>query len=161
MALTQAALATEFLAVVPEIIELDAKTNFSQAYGNYIKLATANAVPTVGTFIDATLVPAMVSAMTFGSSGTPSTGAAALVAGFTAFWAAAVAAPASFIVGATVIVPPIFAALSAALIATFGVNQGPPAKDQPTSTSNLATDVHAATLLSPTATFGVPVFPII
>ncbi len=157
MALTQSALATEFLALVPEAVVADAKTNFAQAYGNYLKAATANAVPTNGPWIDSTLVPALAGGLTYALPGTAAGAAADLVAGLVAGWAAAVAAPAAFITGATVIVPPTFAALTAALTASLAILED----DLTASANSLATDIHTATLLSPTAQFGVPVFPIL
>lgn len=161
MARTQPKLKTEMLAVVPVNDAAQAALNFAQAYGNYMKDATSNGVPTVPAFIDVTCVPAMAAAMLFLTNDTPTGGANKLVAGCVAFWAAAVAAPASFITGATVIAPPTFAALAAALAARFPSHVGPPAASLDTAMEDLATDIHNATNLTPTAAFGVPVFSIL
>lgn len=161
MARTQSKLATEMLAVVPTANAATAATNIAQAYGDYMKDATSNGVPTIGAFIDATCVPAMAAAMSFLSDDSAAGGAAKLVSGYAAFWAPAVATPGAFMSGATVIVPPTFAALASALTARFPAHAGPPGASLATAMSNLATDIHTATSLSPTATFFVPTFPIL
>ena len=155
---TQAKLASELLAVVPVADAVQAAQNFAAAYGTYMKDATANAVPANAAYIDSTLVPSMATAMAFLADDTAAGGAAKLVTGHTAFWTPAVAAPSALFAGATVIVPPTFAALAAALVATFTANLE---RNQADAMDALATDIHTATGLSPTAQFGVPVFPIL
>lgn len=160
MARSESTLSSELLAVVPVSNAATAASNLAQAYGDYMKDAESNSVPVVDAFIDSTCVPAMAAAMVFSEGDTAAQGAAKFTAGFVAFWAAAVASPAAFIVGATAITPPSFASLSSALTATFGSNVGPPAKSLVQAAAALASNIHAATNSSPTATFTTPTFPI-
>lgn len=158
MALLQSKLDTELQNLVPTLDATAAKTTLAQAFGDYMKDGTANAVPVIATFVDATCVPAMAAAMSFPVPGTASGAASTLTAGIVAFWAAAVAAPASFIAGATVITPPPYTGLSAALAATFTSNVG---KTLAQAAAALAADIDPLTVSAGSATFGVPSFPIL
>ena len=160
MARTQAHLSSELQAIVPTADTATAALRFAQAYGEYMKTATANAVPTVAAFIDATCVPAMAGAIQFVHTDTAALCAGKIVTGLVAFWQAAVNAPAAFITGATLIVPPTFAALAAALTTSFGtiVDNG---HSLEAAADLLATDIHTATNITPTATLAGFPYPIL
>ena len=159
MALTQAALKAELMAVVPAASKSAAATNLAQAYADYLKLATANAVATNAAWLDATFMPAMRDVLAFQltDDGTPAEAASAIRSGMGVGWAAAVATPALFITGATVILAPTFAGVEAAMATAMGTLEA----DLSAAMDRLATAIHTHTLISPTATFGVPTFPIL
>lgn len=156
MALKQSTLATELQSLAPTTTAGAAELRLAEAYGNYMHAAVANGVPIVAAAVDATAVPAMAAAMTFAAGATASQGAAVVSDGVSAFWAALVAAPATFFVGATVITQPPFATLVAALAAVFESNTSAE-RSLADAVAEVATVLHTATASQGTATFPGPV----
>lgn len=150
MALLQVTLADELEALAPTTSAPAAVQTLADAYGAYMAGAVANGIPIVTT---SAAVSAMAGAMTFPTSGTPAGAAAVLVGGVQAFWAAMVAAPATYFAGATVITPPAgLTGLAAALSAVFAANVGLSLED---SADAMAGAIHTASL-GGTATFPGP-----
>lgn len=159
MTLSQSQLSTEIQAMVPTAGA--AETTLAQAFGDYFKGAIAGAVTVIGSAIDSTAVPAMAGAMSFAEGATPLEGAGEIKAGIDAFWAAMVAAPASFFAAATLITPPaVYGTLPASLAATFIANTGASAS-LADSADDMAADIHPLTDGTGTATFPGPTVQII
>ena len=155
MALSQTTLGTELENLTPTDNELASRTTLAQAFGDYMKDATANAVPITAAAVDATAVPAMAGAMAFVPlPGTAATAAASIAAGIAAFWATMVAAPATYFVAATAITAPTYPTLVAALTATLTTNVGLSLED---AMAAIAADVHPLTDNVGTATFPGPI----
>jgi len=160
MAMALATLETELKLTAPNLNALTACTELAQAYGNYVHDAEANGVPAIPAFIDSTCVPAMAASLaTIGVPGTPATGAASFKAALVAFWAAAVAAPASFMAGATAITPPSFFPFNPAgpFEATLLANVGKSFDD---AMDAIAADMDTGTASFPAAAFGAGFFVI-
>lgn len=157
MPLSQASLAN-FMG--PAFVE-GSSAAIAQAFGDYMKNAVSNGVPISESAVDDTAVPAMESALEFVQPSTPEAGALIFVAGFAAFWAEMVAAPADFFVGATVITPPAaLATLDEPTLTVFATNLSSKAT-KTEAANNLSVPWHAGAGLGGTATFGVPVSPIL
>lgn len=164
MALSQSTLASEMQAAI-ELLTApgapSAEQLQAQAFGNYFKGATFVGVPVVPSSVDSLAVPAMAAAMVFTVPGTPSSGAAALTAGYSAFWGAIVAAPASFWPAAGVVTPATgLASLSSALAATFPTNNNP-STTKAQAAANLAAVIHANAGLTGSALLGLAPTPIV
>ena len=150
MALTESTLASELEALVPTTDAAAAVQTLADAYAAYMDGASSDGVPIQNT---ATAATAMAGAMSFPTAGTASGAGTALSAGVQAFWAAMVAAPATYFPAATVITPPAaLAALAAALTTVFGDNVGSTLED---SAAAMAGVIHTASL-GGTATFPGP-----
>lgn len=160
MPLSSTTLANEIEALTPTATAGVGELRLASAYGDYMHGAVAGAVPIIAAAVDATAVPAMAGAMTFATDATAAQGAAVVTAGVVAFWAAMAAAPATFFAGATLITPPAFASLTAALTAVLedATADGATLED---AAADLAAGLHAATAGQGTATFfGPTVSPI-
>lgn len=122
MARLEATLASEIEALTPTTNAAGAVQTLADAYGVYMADAEANGVPIENV---ATGVAAMASAMSFPVPSTPAEAGTQLANGVSAFWAAMVAAPATFFPGATAITtPPALADLAPNLATVFAANVG-------------------------------------
>lgn len=150
MARTAATLETELNNLALYSAEGPAITAWADAFGVYFAdatTATAGAILAPGV---ATAKTAMAGAMT----GLSTTGAVAIAAGITAFWATGAAAPVTWWAGCTLIVPPVapLAALVAALGVTFALNIAEEAS-KAVSMARIAANIHTA------CTGGAATFP--
>lgn len=153
MARAAATLETELNNLALYSAEAPAITAWADAFGVYFAAATtATAGPILAPGV-ATAKAAMAAAM----PGLSTTGAVAITAGVTAFWAAGVAAPVTWWAGCTLIVPPAgpLAALAAALGVTFALNITEKAS-KAVSMGRIAANIHTA-CTGGTATFPGPV----
>lgn len=98
--------------------EPEAIQGWAAAFRTYFEDAVAGAVP-----VETSALDAPESAMAGAMTGLSTSGASAIQAGVIAFWAALVAAPAVYFVGATLITPPLgLSGLAAALTTVFANN---------------------------------------
>lgn len=145
MSRTKAAIEAELLALTLYDNEPDAIDAWAEAYTAYFEDAQSavTSVPVISAALHAAGGPKelMAAAMV----GLSTAGAAAIVAGITAFWGRLVTGPASsYFSGATVIAPPAaIAGLSAALVATFATNIATSAS-KADAMGAIADDLHTA-----------------
>ncbi len=156
MAMSQSALATELLAMVPVGTEAEAISNLATAYANYAADAEA-LTPILSTGID--LGKAAMEAALVGMS-SPGAGAAIWVSGYQAFWVGIAGGLTLSFVGATAIAPPPFSGLLAVLQPVFDANRAL-GRDLADSTDALATIIHADVIGGTVTTAGPTVTPII
>jgi len=140
--------------IVGDITAADQPTRIAQAFGAYFKAATP---PVIAMAIDDDAVPAMADALDLPPGATPAEGAAALTAGYAAFWAEMVSAPATFFASATVVAPPAIglAALPGAFVTQFGANLNPGITTAQAA-ANLAAAIHANAGVGGFVTFASP-----
>jgi hypothetical protein len=112
----------------------------ASAFGAYMTQATGILPAGI-----AAAVTAMKNAMSFSDDMTAAQGASQFGSGVGAFWAAMVAAPATYFTGATVITPPSTAAMVSALEADFPVNTSGDAT-LAEAMDAIATSMHAGTV---------------
>ena len=158
MALSQSTLASEMEAAITQLTAPgapSAEQAQAQAFGDYFKDATHNGVAILPSPVDSLAVPAMVAAMAFTVPGTPSSGATALTAGYTAFWGAIVAAPVTFWPAAGVVTPAAgLATLATAIAVVFSTNNDP-SITKAQAAANLASVIHPNAGLGGTALIGL------
>lgn len=150
MAMSEATLASELEALVPEATEAAAAARLTEAYGNYAADAEGNAVPIESTGIDlgkAAMEPALA------GMSAPGAGATVIANAVIAFWVAA-AVPASFPT-ATIVVPPPNAGLAVALEAVFASNTAAQASLEDAA-ANIAAVMHAQAIIGGTVTLPGP-----
>ena len=147
MALSDTYLSTLLESLTTDTTALEAAEKLAEAYASYMIGAAAGAFPLL-----ATVAPkaAMSGAMVFPTVGTAASAGASIQAGVVAFWAAMVAAPATYFAAATVIAPPAgLTTLGTALSAVFTSNIG---SSLELSADAMAAAIHAASA-GGTATF--------
>lgn len=165
MALLQSTLASEIESALASLSSASAPTaenTHATTFGSYFKDAYHNGVPVIASAVDSIAVPAMVAAMVF-SAGSPAEGAAQLAAGYSAFWAAIVAAPVSFWPASGVVTPPAgLASLAGSFVSVFSTNNDPSISITDAA-GNMAAILHPDAGLGGTALIGAgPAFaPII
>ena len=153
MSLLQSTLASTLQNLLPTLNA--AETTLAQAFGDYMKEASAGAVPINVVQIDSDGVPKMAAAMNFTADSTSIEGAEQLHIGILAFWGAMVTTPAMYFAGATAIVPPPYATLITDLAATLDANTSG-AVSLADAAAALAADIHPMTTGLGTATLPGP-----
>jgi len=157
VARVQATLSAELQAIVPTFSSGSAAV--AAAYGDYMLGATA-LTPIIAAAVPAA-VSAMAAAMTFTAGATAAAGAAVLSAGVSAFWAAMVAAPATYFALFPIItIPPALAGLTAALTPIMVANAAP-GVSLVTASDALAAALHTASTGGTTTTPVAVVTPIL
>jgi len=160
MALSESTLATALENMTPTLTAGEGEQALAEAYGDYMaNRAQASLVLITQASVESFAVPAMAGAMAFTPGASSSEGAAAVVAGLVAFWGALVAAPALYFSGATLITPPTFAGLQAALAAAFDANTSGEATLEEAAEA-LGAVIHPATDNQGTATIASVSYPI-
>ena len=141
MAILEATLATELENLVPTATAPEAVQAMADAYGVYMSDAVCNGITILSV---SALVTAMAGAMSFPNTGSAADAGAAFQAGVVAFWAAMVAAPATYFTAAIgITVPPNLSTLGTALASTFGSNLTKSLED---SAAAMAADIHTVSL---------------
>jgi len=152
--LSQTTLQTSLVANMRSVgTEAEGIANFAAAYGTYATAAVAGTVPITTVAISAGKA-AMQTAMVGISA--PGGGVASIVAGAVAFCGAVASGASASFSGATLITPPPFAGLAAALGTALAANvaQG---STIDVAMGRIATALHGQTAIGGTATFPGPV----